>query len=252
MWLEKLQTKCLQANNLSFSECKKIINQQDQNTQLDMLKKFPGLIKYIKNISDALAIDILNYGHPINLKYIPLNTPEIRLEIMRRVGWQKFIKNPTEEEQITAVCRHPASIQYIKNPSKEVQLKAISGGNCCSEWYEKMLKYIKNPCQEVKTKALKRGCSLKLIKNQTQEDITTAINYDYDSNNYKYIKHKSKELDSILLNINSCIFKFIKKPTDEQKWIALKRNSDAIMYIKNPTKNAGIRRITRYKQYSIY
>lgn len=97
-----------------------------------------------------------------------------------------FIKG-TESDQISALCVDPYSIRFINNPSEEVQITAIvySGGLA--------IKHIENPSERVQLAAVKRDPhNFKHIKNPT---VRTMIEFvSMDPKNFHKIKNPPKEL----------------------------------------------------------
>jgi hypothetical protein len=54
----------------------------------------------------------------------------------------RYIKNPSEEEQLAALDGHPLFIQYIEKPSQAAQASAVNQNVLAIE-------YIKNPSDEI-------------------------------------------------------------------------------------------------------
>ncbi len=74
----------------------------------------------------------------------------------------KYIKNPTEKAQLTAVMRDSDVIQHIKNPTEKVQLAAV-------KQYGYVIKYIENPSEDVQMAAVKENVwSIQHIKNPSK------------------------------------------------------------------------------------
>ena len=97
--------------------------------QLELIKKKPFAIDYIKNPSE-----------------------DLQLEAVKQNGYAiEYIKNPTEKVQLEAVREIITSIRYIKNPTdkviEEVVKKIINNEEGI---YLFILKYIENDLREDK------------------------------------------------------------------------------------------------------
>ena len=80
------------------------LNNQTEEIQLEAVKQFGPLIKYIFNPSE-----------------------KVQLEAVKEDGDSiQYINNPSEDVQLEAVKNDGLSIQFIKNPSEKVQLEAVN------------------------------------------------------------------------------------------------------------------------------
>jgi hypothetical protein len=65
-------------------------------------------------------------GEPSTIKYIKNPSEQLQISAVRNNGHLiEFIKNPSEEVQLASVKNNGYSIEYIENPSEEVQLSAV-------------------------------------------------------------------------------------------------------------------------------
>jgi hypothetical protein len=65
-------------------------------------------------------------GEPSTIKYIKNPSEQLQISAVRNNGHLiEFIKNPSKEVQLASVKNNGYSIEYIENPSEEVQLSAV-------------------------------------------------------------------------------------------------------------------------------
>ena len=176
-------------------------------------------------------------------------TEEEQLTAVKQNGYAiEYIKNPSEEIQLAAVKQNGYAIEYIKNPSEEVQLAAVKQDGTAIKYIknpsEKVqldavnndgvaIEYIKNPSEEVQLAAVKQSeWAIKYIKNPSEKVQLGAIKYDEIA--IKYIKNPSEEVQLAAVKQHGWVIKFIKNPSEEVQLAAVKQYGDAIYFIKNP------------------
>ena len=146
--------------------------------------------------------------------------------------WALLDKQPTEEEQIRAVCETGTAIQYIKNPSEQVQQFAVENNGYA-------IKYIKNPSDEVQLAAVRRySDAIAYIENPSEEVQLTAVEENWP--NIQYIKNPSEEVQFEAIQQNGWAIQYIKSPTEAVQLAAVKKNSYTIRYIKNPSEQVQL------------
>ena len=146
--------------------------------------------------------------------------------------WALLDKQPTEEEQIRAVCETGTAIQYIKNPSEQVQQFAVENNGYA-------IRYIKNPSDEVQLAAVRRySDAIAYIENPSEEVQLTAVEENWP--NIQYIKNPSEEVQFEAIQQNGWAIQYIKSPTEAVQLAAVKKNSYTIRYIKNPSEQVQL------------
>ena len=58
----------------------------------------------------------------------------------------EYVKEPTEEVQLVAVCKNGYLIEHINNPSEDIQFSAVNQNG-------KAIKFLSNPSEELKNLA---------------------------------------------------------------------------------------------------
>ena len=158
--------------------------------------------------------------------------------------WALLDKQPTEEEQIKAVCETGTAIQYIKNPSEEVQQFAVENNGYA-------IKFIKNPSEEMQLAAVRRySDAIMYIKNPSEEVQLTSVEENWP--NIQYIENPSEEVQFEAIQQNGWAIKYIKSPTEAVQLAAVKQNGRVIQYIENPSEQvqlAAVKQDGRIIQY---
>jgi hypothetical protein len=146
--------------------------------------------------------------------------------------WALLDKQPTEEEQIRAVCETGTAIQYIKNPSEQVQQFAVENNGYA-------IKYIKNPSDEVQLAAVRRyRDAIVYIENPSEEAQLTAVEENWS--NIQYIENPSEEVQLEAIQQNGWAIKYIKSPTEAVQLAVVKQNGWAIQFIENPSEQVQL------------
>ena len=158
--------------------------------------------------------------------------------------WALLDKQPTEEEQIKAVCETGTAIQYIKNPSEEVQqlhtkmpTEAEQLAAVKKDGYA--IKYIKNPSEQVQLAAVSQEAyAIDYIKNPSEQVQFVAVKQEPFA--IKYIKNPTKQVQLVAVKKDGYAIQYIKNPSEEVQLAAVKQDGTAIRYIKNPSEQVQL------------
>jgi hypothetical protein len=98
----------------------------------------------------------------------------------------KYIKNPTEQVLLFVVSKNPFTIQYIQNPNEKIQLTAVN----IFGW---AIQHIKNPSEAVQLAAIKQDASsIFFIQNPSDQALWEAYVAAPGTIN-DYLNDKNKE-----------------------------------------------------------
>ena len=135
--------------------------------------------------------------------------------------WALLDKQPTEEEQIKAVCETGTAIQYIKNPSEEVQLTSVE-----ENWPN--IQYIENPSEEVQFEAIQQnGWAIKYIKSPTEAVQLAAVKQN--GRVIQYIENPSEQVQLAAVKQDGRIIQYIENPSEQVQLAAVKKDGEAIL-----------------------
>ena len=153
--------------------------------------------------------------------------------------WALLDKQPTEEEQIRAVCESGNVIQYIKNPTEQVQQFAVENNGYA-------IKYIKNPSDEVQLAAVRRySDAIVYIENPSEEAQLTAVEENWP--NIQYIENPSEEVQLTAVKQNGYAIRLIKNPSEKVQLAAVKQNGRMIQYIDNPSEQVQLTLVKQHR-----
>lgn len=169
----------------------------------------------------------------------------------------KYIKNPSEQDQLDAIGIHSHSIRYVDDPSEKVQFSAVQQDG-------KNISYIKKPSEKVQLFVVRQnGTAIKdIIKNgiTPSEEVQLAavqrhghaLQYIVESgivpteevqlsavnqygNAIKFITlngiSPSEEVKLAAVNKDGLVIAYIENPSKEIQWAAINQNGGAIRYI---------------------
>ncbi|PLY08031.1 MAG: hypothetical protein C0625_03535 [Arcobacter sp.] len=202
--------------------------------KLELLKKYPFCIKYIKNPTEEEQLIAIN-SNSYALNYIKTPVSEkIKLTAIKRSpNVFKQIKNPSFELQKEAVKANAKNIQYIKEQKEELQILAVQ-----SDGYA--IEYIENPSLKVEEISLRetRTHSVSHIKKPNLALLERYISI-YPKEQEYVTNYMPIEVSKILLKYNGALYeaenynKAIQ--TDEIRKIAIKQYPKAIFNMENPS-----------------
>lgn len=170
---------------------------------------------------------------PFAIKYVDNPHEWLQLTAVGMNGYCiQDIKNPSEEVQLSAVTENGISIKFIENPSEKVQLQAIAD-NINS------FNYIENPTENVKMAALANNPWLiDKIQNPSEELKIFAVT----KNPFvlQAIRNPSEKVQYIAVKQIGDLIRQIPNPSEQVQLVAVKQNGNLIKYISNPTENVKI------------
>jgi hypothetical protein len=262
------------SEKLTLSEVRKNINSYSEEEQLKAVKYNKKNIIGITNPS--LKVQEAALRKKTDCKtFERIQNPhrKIVLEVLPFCSYAiKYIKNPTEEQQLIAVgaqsrkdsvnvlslIKNPSlkvqneaikynfrSIEHIDNPTEEQQLMAVKSQNIND--YDTVLSYIKNPTKKVQLEALKRNYrNIRDIEKPTEEmkrliEENQLAAIKENSSNYYILKNPSAKIrkEQIKLYPWSSAQR-IPDLTKEEQLFILEKNPTAILFLKNASEEVQI------------
>ena len=104
--------------------------------------------------------------------YESLSEEDLIKELKNNIRLIHFIKNPSEQIQLTAVSQNGLSIVLFENPSEKVQIAAIENNPIA-------IRYIEKPNQDIQLEAITRNHHVcNLINGMTKQTKRLALNIE--------------------------------------------------------------------------
>ncbi len=136
-------------------------------------------------------------------------------------------KNPTEEQQITAVNHSGWSIRFIANPSDKAKLAAIGKDYTA-------IQCIENPTEEMKWLSIEKDAfNIRSIKDPSEEMKLKAVNKKGQA--IVFIDDPSEQVQIAAVENDWYSMSRIKNPSEVVQLAAVRTYWRAIDYIENPT-----------------
>ena len=144
----------------------------------------------------------------------------------------KPVEKQTEEICLIAVQKAPNVIKYVKNPTDEINKTAIYNNPRC-------LEFIKEQTEELCILAVsKKGTVLEYVKEQTPAICSTAVRNDPEA--IQFVEDQYEDICITAVRSNGMCLRFLKAQTPYVCTTAILNNPKAIQYVQNQTSELCI------------
>ena len=213
----------------------------DFETQINVIKKLPWAIEFVKNPSESLQLAAVKLQGN-TLQFFTNSSEKVKNTAIKTNGWAiKYIKKPTEAMKELAIKKQPNTLKYIKNASEYLQLLAVS--NDC-----RSIGYLKNPSPKVQFIAMRENVRCvegiavpdeDVIEKILESDGSVVVFMRNATSRLKALgkEKKVEEREKRLEKNGLAIKRMYGDISDDLKSIAIHQNPKSILYIVEPDKS---------------
>lgn len=222
--LDNPSTKLRSLALLENPKCMKHLKDLTADEIHSVVSKDPFAIQYVpKPTVDQQLLVVGKLAH--TLEYIKSPCVEaIRLALTVEGKYIKLLKDPTEEDKLTAT--KSGGFKYINEPTYEMQMIAV-------KLDKTNIRYISEPSIELQKLAVP---FLNHMDNPSESIVIECV--VEDPNQIQYVDNPSESLQMIAVNKDPFTVRHINDPVETVQVAAVEGNPDTIAFIRNPCDQA--------------